>query len=122
MSELSNIGFAGVASFSLRSKKKGSFTSELIIALIERSIRDQCAITRDDIYALYWIYKTDNETKNIEESNEIIPGRGWCKVQFDRQSFIDHWRHQRNAISWFKAGLSSAILDGKLLVLPIIEI
>lgn len=119
--DISKIGLAGVASFSVR-KIRASATSELIIALIERSTREQCAITRDDIYVLYWLYKTDNETKSLPPSREFINGRGWQDVSFNKDTFVDHWRFQRNAIGWFKGGLSSAILEGKLLVLPIIEI
>ena len=111
-----------VASFALRSNRKGVKTAELIIALINKSIEEQAAITREDIHRLYWLYKTDNETAPMQEQREFVSGEGWKNVVFDRESFINHWRMQRNAIGWFKAGLSSAILEGKLLVLPIIQI
>lgn len=121
MGEISKIGFSGVASFAVR-KRKASATAELIIALIERSIREQLAITRDDIYVLYWLYKTDNETNSLPPTREFMNGHGWQDITFDRETFVNHWRFQRNAIGWFKGGLASAILEGKLLVLPIIEI
>lgn len=118
---VSKIGLQGVASFSVR-RTRASATAELIIALIERSVREQLAITRDDIYILYWLYKTENETKSLPPTREFVSGKGWSDINFDKEAFINHWRFQRNSISWFKNGLSSAILEGKLLVLPIIEI
>lgn len=111
-----------VASFAIRSNRKGLKTSELILALITKSISEQVAISREDIHRLYWLYKTDNETVAPQEQREYFSGEGWKNVVFDRDSFINHYRMQRNAIGWFKAGLSSAILEGKLLVLPIIQI
>jgi len=120
MNQVQKLSIGGVASFDVR-RKNGSYTAELIIALIERSIREGCAITKEDICILYWIYKTDNETKNFE-AEDLIVGQGWRKVLFTKDMFISHWRQSRNAIAWFKAGLASAILEGKLLVLPIIEI
>jgi hypothetical protein len=110
-----------VASFLVR-KPKTAKSTDLIIDIIQKSISEQSAITRDDIYRLYWLYKTNNETNEIPPSREYVYNEGWVNITFDRQSFINHWRVQRNAISWFKAALSSAILEGKLLVLPIIQI
>lgn len=112
-----------VASFSVKPKKnRGIKTIDLIIEIIKKSVIEQVAITREDIYRLYWIYKTDNETIMLPESMEHFSGEGWKNIVFDRETFVNHWRMQRNAIGWFKAGLASAILEGQILVLPIIKI
>ena len=109
------------ASFIVR-KPKVIKSAELVIDLIIKSVAEHSAITRDDIIILYWLYKTDCETKDMPATDDFFTGEGWKKVSMDKQTFINHWRMQRNAISWFKAALSSAILEGKLLVLPIIKI
>lgn len=110
------------AMFLIKPKRRGIKTSDLIIQIINKSVIEQKAIEREDIILLYWLYKTDNETRDTETINDYVNGMGWKNITFDKDTFVNHWRMQRNAVSWFKAGLASAILEGNLLVLPIIKI
>lgn len=116
----SKLKFFNAASFSV-AKRKGYKSVELIISIIAKSVAEQQSITRDDIYLLYWLYKTDHETKEII-TDKWISGLGVRNVTLTKEEFIHDWRMQRNAVGWFRSSLSSAILEGKLLVLPIIEI
>jgi hypothetical protein len=79
------------ACFLVPPKKKGIKSSELIIQLICKSVIEKAAITREDIYRLYWLYKTDNETIQITE-REWVGFEGWKDTVFDVETFIIHWR------------------------------
>lgn len=114
MSEL--IPQYNAVSFINTTKRKGEDSVNLVLQLLCTSIADGIAISRDDIKNLYWIFRSKGEqTARVET-------RAYYFEQLSYDQFMSDWRTERNAMGWFKTNLANAILQGKLLVLPVINI
>lgn len=103
-------------SFINTSRRKGADSIELVIQLLCKSVNEGVAITRDDIKILYWIFRSKGkDTAKFEVT--------WFRYEeVDKDKFMADWRTERNALGWFKNNLANAILQGKILILPIINI
>lgn len=113
---------APVASFISNLKYRNSVM--LVTEMIKQAIQADKAITRDDIKHLYWIFKSANNTKPvfIDVIEGGPQGGRWIVKEVDEQEFVDYFRTKENSHNWFKNNLGAAVIYGKLLVLPVIQI
>ena len=96
--------------------RKGAESVQLVIELLCKSVIEGIAITREDIKELYWIYRSKGKDSARFEVS-------WFKYEeVSKGAFMADWRTERNALGWFKNNLANAILQGKILILPIINI
>ncbi len=100
---------------------KITYAQHKIIEFIKEKIQAKEPITRYDILILYCETYTQNKDRTIRlycwYKNEF----GWHnKVPFIHA--ITTYEIKNKAIGWFKTNLGSAIVKGKLMVIPIIEI
>lgn len=95
---------------------------ELVTSLIKKSIEENKAIEKEDILDLYWLFKSHGGTKAVFIHNYDRAKGAWEWIKATRENFGDNYRIRENAPNWFKNNLGSAIIQGKLLVIPIINI
>jgi hypothetical protein len=96
---------------------------KLVVGLIKECVEQKKPITREDIIKIYteFYIKTGKKFKEYEWLGWTnTPQERWFEV--DRDRFSKHWKTSNNAKQWFKNNLAAAIIAGKLLVIPVIEI
>ena len=104
---------------------KAELQIKLVFKLLSYSIKEKKAITKNDIIECYLDY--------IFHGDEDIIYRkalDWKQYNPDMTGNVTrytirekhNWYCERSALEWFKKNLGAAILKGKLLVIPIIEI
>lgn len=108
---------------------------KLVIDLIKESIASNNPITKEDIIRIYidWRLTTRNSILSLEKFShtEAKYNEYWKKItdhsvykyfEVSREEYAKHWGTANLARGWFKNNLASAIIKGKLLVIPIIDI
>lgn len=107
----------------------------LVIQLIKESVEQQRPITKEDIIRIYidWRLTTRNSTLSLEKFSHTEPkyNEYWKKImdysvykyfEVSREEYAKNYKTANLARAWFKNNLASAIIKGKLLVIPIIDI
>jgi len=100
---------------------------QLVIKLIKSSIADSRPITIDDIIATYiaWRLKYSGKklTKEIYVGNKGGHWReNYAHVEVETEEYAKLYGTKLLARQWFKSNLASAIIKGRLLVIPVIDI
>lgn len=115
ISPLTPVNFNGI-------KNNDSFSVQLIIELLSKSIQESIPITIDDIRSLYIEYSMTvkrHRSGLIWKQDEN--GKFCYQYAKTKEEWL-RWGSKRRAITWFKQNLGSAILKGRILAIPIIEI
>lgn len=102
---------------------KDTLQIKLIVALITKSINENNAISIEDIINCYTTYKLNTHgklTKELWLGYSHVPQSK--RVDITQEEFKALYGTKMAARQWFKSNLGSAIIRGKLLVIPIIEI
>lgn len=102
-------------------KDNSTIQTELITQLLTKSIQECRPISRADIINTYADYIEKRCGYHYAEVWKGV-GQGYKKEKITRDEFIMLWHIKSKSTQWFKTNLGSAILRGKLLVLPIIEL
>lgn len=107
-------------------KARSTPQETIIIDLIKLSIENNKPITQDEIIEAYVTWKEAKDGILIEKTYlHHNPGSyhiSWEKKEITRNEFAALWATKIQARTWFKSNLTGAIIKGKLLVIPIIEI
>lgn len=97
--------------------------TKLVVELIANRVKEQQPITSDDIINLYidWKITTKQELRTyVWYGYNNIPREAYISVGVDE--YRKYYRVKNLSRAWFKNNLANAIIRGKLLVIPIIEI
>ena len=122
MMDLQKISDIKPASF-VPNNREDSLQIKLILRLLKSSIDNGKAITLDDIRMLHAEYSMTVMRNGA--------GYGWfwddrLNRTYRRAKTIEEWLHSHSqpslSITWFKNNLGAAILKGKILAIPVIEI
>lgn len=101
---------------------------DIIVNLIKSSIEGEKKIDSDDIISAYidWVLLTGKQLKE-----QIYNGWNWREngysreytyQEVSREKYSTLWSTKTKARQWFRSNLGSAIIQGKLLAIPVIEI
>lgn len=103
---------------------------KLVIALIKQSIERNKPISKEDIINTYCDYREMHpyaphrrlpifykEEWKYSNNSRIVSYK-----EISRAEYATTYTARLNAMQWFKGNLAAAIIKGKLLVIPIIEI
>ena len=108
------------ASFGVRGDRSKLQTT-CIVNLLKTGINDCRVISRSDIVDCYVDYKFHNI--------EVLEMREWDCWQkkevlnrYTRETFRKQKCYEPTVIAWFKNNLGSAILKGRILAIPVIEL
>jgi hypothetical protein len=93
---------------------------QLVINLIKRKIKDEQPIQSEDIIDTYTYWRINHSRSKLTLSTFIPPS--WRIVEYSAEDFKKQHSVKALSLQWFKNNLASAIIDGKLLVIPIIDI
>lgn len=105
---------------SFQPNNKSSFQVKLITDLIKKCLKEERVINVDDVLDTYVLYQ-----KNRKYRKFIIQGfsdGNYRSREVSEEEFRTHWTVITKAKQWFRSNLGSAVISGKLLVIPIIEI
>lgn len=122
--EIQNISSLQPANFSIM-KDNSSLQITLIVNLLSDSIKNQQPICKSDVINTYVEWKfTSKEGVYIEKDvKDPITGTwSYPYVKVDKEEYRSHWRTVTLAKQWFKSNLGAAIIKGRLLVIPIIDL
>ncbi len=106
----------------INSSDKNTFQIELILRLIMKSINNKKPITVFDIQDIYTDYCIKAKRHRTNYANRFINGKWECYAFQTREDWQEYYCTTTRAVVWFKSNLGAAILKGKLIVIPIIEI
>lgn len=102
---------------------------KLVIGLLTNSIHENRAITKNDIVATYmdWrdtqrCYGSKYYKRRCLGLNRLTDKWIYEHVEVTRDEYMTLSHIQMNARNWFKSNLAGAIIRGKLLVIPVIDI
>ena len=92
---------------------------KVVIDLLVSATKEQRAITKEDIVRVYANFKCrkTGTYSRWEWKNGV-----WANHPNTPEELIKDWRIQYHSITWFKNVLGMAIIRGKLLVIPIIDL
>lgn len=125
-SDIKAVSFSGSSRLTIQIK--------LVVDLIKSSIDKNSPITKEDITSIYidWrIAAKKGLTKQVishyesrfnEYHGKYFDHAVWKHTEATREGFTAQWDTQYLARQWFKNNLAAAIIKGKLLVIPIIDI
>lgn len=99
---------------------------DMIVDLLQTSIKEQRQITLDDIIKTYVNWRE----KNGREFYKEVFNHGWKEKgehyykypRITRKEFSELPETKMTARNWFKNNLGSAIIRGKVLAIPVINI
>lgn len=99
---------------------KSTLSVRLVLELIKDSLENKKPITIEDIRMAYARYAMTVKRCGTGEYYSREKGKYvFCKT-------IDEWysryAYKEKAINWFRGNLGSAILKGKLMVIPVIDL
>lgn len=113
------------ASFST-SINRTNLQVSLIVKLLKESIDKQLPITRQAITDLYveWKDKTGAAIYKEVYIGFTDPTRKYPyqTVEISIEQFAKEWNTPTKAKSWFKMNLGAAIIQGKILAIPVIDL
>ncbi len=115
--QLQNISNIIPASFNVV-QRKDTHQVELIVELLTRKIEAKEPVTIDDIRDIYAEYSMK---KNMHRAGFRYEDGKWIKSK-TKQEWLDSWCSQWRAVPWFKQNLGAAILRGRLLAIPVIDL
>lgn len=106
---------------SFLTERQAKLGVELVTDLIKSAIKASEPITQEAIMECYWQFRSRGGTSKVF-LNKWEYNSGNYKKEVNKEEFKSDWRVKNNSFTWFRANLGSAIIHGKLLVVPIIEI
>lgn len=99
-------------------KRKDTYAIQLVIDLLKRKIKTGTPVTIDDIRGIHADYSMK---RDLHRAGYKYENGQWIKAK-TKQEWLDNWSSQYRAIPWFKTQLGAAILKGRLLVIPVIDL
>jgi hypothetical protein len=110
------------ASF-VSNSREDSLQIKLILRLIKTSIANSTPITVDDIRLLHAEYALTTLRNGVGWDWFVDPDgeKRWRRAKTVEEFFKSHSRPYIS-IHWFKANLGAAILKGRILAIPVIDI
>ena len=98
--------------------------TELVLKLLSNAIKEDRPITKEDIIDCYLDFIFYGDRKTVYRSGLDSSKWGGHNGVFTREELKTdrQWYCERLSMNWFRLHLGSAILKGKLLAIPIIEI
>lgn len=114
-----------IRSVSFAPDKKVLPQEQLIIKLITYSIDNNAPITKADIinaYAEYVLMRDRKLIKKIFVRFTEHYHSVYTTIEVNKEEFAKLYRTKIAARTWFKSNLAGAIIKGRLLVIPIIDI
>jgi len=95
--------------------------AKYIIQLLNDSANNGTIINRNDITNCFVDFKFhEKEILVVEENDYWLNKR--VRKEYNRTDFLNRYDTKLNSLQWFKSNLGSAILKGKILAIPVIEI
>lgn len=111
---------------SFKNNDRSTRQVDLIVQLLADSIRNNKQITIDDIIETFLTWKKEVGKKLIlHEWNSGYQERNEYHYKFrevSKEEFAAHWETKQKARNWFKNNLGAAIIRGKILAIPVIDI
>lgn len=97
--------------------------TKIIVDLLKRGVEEQRMLTRDDIIKCYVDF-AQRDNKKLMVWRWKDSGDGWRNhhVELSPEEYANEWLVRQRAITWFKQNLGAAIMKGKVLAIPIIDI
>lgn len=120
--ELQKISNITPASF-ITNNKEDSLQIKLILHLLKNSIKNGIPITLEDIRNTHAEYAMLSR-RNGSGWNWFINEKGekiWRQAK-SKEEWVNSYSTSRLSILWFKNNLGAAILKGRILAIPVIEI
>lgn len=109
---------------SVSAKKRYDLQTNLVIKLLQKSIEAKSPVTLNDIIDCYLDFVFRNGS-SVERSSYRVTN--W--QERDRRQYFTReelkakkWYIEDESLNWFKKNLGAAIIKGKILAIPIIEI
>lgn len=101
---------------------KCSYQVELIVKLLIASVQDKKPITISDIQDIYAQYAMKASRHNTHwRVFYDKDGKRQCEYLKTLQEWREYYATASKARGWFKANLGAAILSGRILAIPVIE-
>ncbi len=102
---------------------KSSLQVTIIVELIKKCINENRVLLKEDIINSYVEWQDTGRTyrKFMTCAYDKSTGK-YGRIILTKDEFHNHWTTETKAKQWFRSNLGSAIIQGKLLVIPIIEI
>ncbi len=103
--------------------KEDTVSVRLIIKLLTDCINEGRQVTIDDIRGIHADYSMQRGMHRagwVWDKKEDPNGK-WVRAK-TKQEWLDNYSSHYRAIPWFKTNLGNAILKGRLLVIPVINI
>lgn len=118
---------SGLKPASFSTPSRGTLQIEMIVDLLKSSIENGKQISIDDIIETYMNWK---EKVGREFTKEVWNGAGaysrglpnYSHVVVTRDEYKKQYGVSMQARNWFKSNLGSAIIKGKILAIPIINL
>jgi hypothetical protein len=93
--------------------------TELILELLTKGIKENKVIDRDDIINCYVKYVfREGRVVTIQKMQDWK----WVDLIVDEEDFKKEYWTKSKALNWFKCNLGAAILKGRILAIPVIDI
>jgi hypothetical protein len=112
------------SSFQIIPEKKPVYKPQIkmIVDLLDKGIKDGRSITIDDVRLIHaeYCYKMRRIGVGYNYYTDT-EGTKWRQAR-TVQEYYEGYTGERTTIPWFKNNLADAILKGKILAIPIIEI
>lgn len=120
--ELAKSNQLNAASFD--SMKRGWLAVDMIINLLKTAIKEERKVTIDDIVNAYADYRIKRNLGLLAwvRSGTGTHGRFLNKAKMEKEKWVESIYNKRDARTWFMKGLGAAIIEGKILAVPIIDI
>lgn len=96
-----------------------------IVVLLTNSIKNSTQITRTDILNCYVDFVLETKCKLTKE---VYVGRNeagysvWDTLEITKEEWCNLYGKKTQSLTWFQSNLGRAIVRGKILAIPIIEI
>jgi hypothetical protein len=111
---------------SFKNNDRSTKQVDLIVDLLTNSIKENRQITIEDIIETFLVWKEQVGKKLIlaqwnsgyQERNE----HHYKYKEVSKKEFAQHWETKQKARNWFKTNLGAAIIRGKILAIPVIDI
>lgn len=106
-------------SFQSSPTDRSAFQTSIILAVLNRAIKTSTPVSKNDIISAY-------KTAKFKGKPYLVVCTKWDKNAqrwiYEKQSINEYSVWYNDALQWFKSNLGAAIIKGKVLAIPVIEI
>jgi hypothetical protein len=119
---------SGMSAVSFENRNRDTPQIKLIVNLIKRFATEQRPITAKDIIDTYMTWRTEYKNYNKFYKSQYVGYdslSGRCKylhTEISAEEYKEGYEVKALSKTWFKNNLAAAIIKGRLMVLPLIDL